>query len=710
MKAHQRQTLSGYDTFALPASAEDRRVRPLTSGLGRLWHRLLSHRMGGVALFGLAFVAISFLTRLALLFKSFPLVDHSLPTLLAMFFWGFVYDLAAASYFVIPVTIYLALLPERIFRSGWHRLVSALFFFIVLYGLLFTAAAEWVFWDEFGTRFNFIAVDYIVYTDEVLGNIWESYPMIAILSGLLAVSGLLLGLCWRTGLPGIWLNGEHELLRPRLRKGAVWLTAVVLLGSAVNLEWLPSFANNYNRELAQNGVWSLFAAFKANQLDYATFYTCLPEQKALSHLQEELVEDGSVLLRPDKVDSLRAVRNEGPEQHPNIIQITVESLSAKYLGAWNPESDLTPNLDELAKKSLIFTQLYATGTRTVRGMEALTLSLPPTPGRSIIKRPHNENMFTLGSVLRSRGYDTAFLYGGFGYFDNMNYFFGNNGYRIVDRAAVKDEDITFANIWGACDQDLFRWTTREADKEAAAGKPFHFFLMTTSNHRPFTFPDGQIDLPSETSGRQGGVKYTDYAIGEFIRNASTKPWFKNTVFVVVADHCASSAGKTELPVEKYHIPLLVYAPGGQIAPGKIDTLMSQMDYAPTLLGLLGWSYSSRFFGHDVRRVKEADDAHALIGTYQKLGHLEDGKMTVLAPRQTQSFYTVDLASAVMTPLKAVPTEEEEEAISYYQMAETMFNQRSYSALEGKDEVDAAAVDLPADSTVALHEKYTDKTF
>ncbi|MCI5119104.1 MAG: LTA synthase family protein, partial [Candidatus Electrothrix sp. LOE1_4_5] len=144
----------------------------------------------------------------------------------------------------------------------------------------------------------------------------------------------------------------------------------------------------------------------------------------------------------------------------------------------------------------------------------------------------------------------------------------------------KADDITFANIWGACDQDLYRWTIQEADKEAEAGRPFHFFLMTTSNHRPFTFSDGRTDLPSKESGRQAGVKYTDYAIGEFIRKASTKPWFNNTIFVVVADHCASSAGKTELPVEKYHIPLLVYAPGGQIAPGRINTLMSQMDYAP----------------------------------------------------------------------------------------------------------------------------------
>ena len=114
-----------------------------------------------------------------------------------------------------------------------------------------------------------------------------------------------------------------------------------------------------------------------------------------------------------------------------MIQITVESLSAKYLGVYNPKSKLTPNLDAIAAKSLVFDNFYATGTRTDRGMEALSLSLPPTPGRSLIKRPHNEQLFTVGSVFRSKGYDTAFLYGGYGYFDNMNYYFGNNRNNFV---------------------------------------------------------------------------------------------------------------------------------------------------------------------------------------------------------------------------------------------------------------------------------------
>jgi phosphoglycerol transferase MdoB-like AlkP superfamily enzyme len=373
------------------------------------------------------------------------------------------------------------------------------------------------------------------------------------------------------------------------------------------------------------------------------------------------------------------VQHEGPAQRLNVIQITVESLSANFLSTFNRASHLTPNLDRIAQQSLVFDQFYATGTRTDRGMEALTLSVPPTPGRSLVKRPNNEHLFTLGSVFRSQGYGTEFIYGGFGYFDNMNYFFGQNGYAVVDRTKVSKSDVTFANVWGACDEDLFRWTTRDADRDAAAGKPFFYFVMTTSNHRPFTYPEGKIDLPPKISGRAGGVKYSDYAIGEFFRIAATKPWFNQTVFVIVGDHCASSAGKTELPVENYHIPLIIYAPGGQVKPGTVHTLTSQVDYAPTLLGLLRWTYASRFYGHDVLAQPADTSGRALLGNYQKLGLYTPGKLTVLKPVGESLAFTYDSRTHEMR--RETPnTMARDDAIAYYQTASWIFKHGLQHAL------------------------------
>ncbi|MDP1580660.1 MAG: sulfatase-like hydrolase/transferase [Candidatus Didemnitutus sp.] len=638
---------------------------------------LLCSRFGGVWLFLVLFVALGFALRCALLAKAWREVTVD-ASLLASFVWGLVFDIGAAAYASLPLIFVLACLPANWGQRRWQRGLSHAVGLVILFVLLFGTVSEWTFWDEFGVRFNFIAVDYLVYTTEVIANIRESYSLPLIISGVLGGAFVLGGIILATGWPTRWLTHAQSPASRRWRTAPIWFGGALLLGIILHERQLPSFANNHHRELAKNGLWSLFAAFQNNVLDYDQFYRTIPTEKAFSIMRHELVADGSILLAPTEFDTLRYIKNDGTELHPNVIQITVESLSADFLGTFNRASHLMPELEAIAKKSLVFENFYATGTRTDRGMEALTLSLPPTPGRSLIKRPHNEQLFTLGSVFRAKGYDTAFLYGGYGYFDNMNYFFGNNGYRVIDRNCVASDDITFANAWGACDEDLYRWTLREADASHAVGKPFHYFVMTTSNHRPFTYPAGRIDLPSKLAGRAGAVKYSDFAIGAFLRAAATKPWFQNTVFVIVADHCAASAGKTELPVQNYHIPLLIYSPGGHIAPGKITQLTSQMDYAPTLLGLLNWSYPSRFFGHDVRRTP-AKATHALIGNYQKLGHLEDEHFVVLKPQRETSSYRVTLPAGTLMAAARNETAENE-AIAYYKSASYAYKERTYRAL------------------------------
>jgi phosphoglycerol transferase MdoB-like AlkP superfamily enzyme len=294
-----------------------------------------------------------------------------------------------------------------------------------------------------------------------------------------------------------------------------------------------------------------------------------------------------------------------------------------------------------------------------------------------VKRPHNENLFTLGSVFQHRGYDTAFIYGGFGYFDNMNHFFACNGYKVIDRAVVPKTEITFANIWGACDEDTFRWAIREADASFARGKPFHHFIMTTSNHRPFTYPDGKVNLPSKTSGRRGGVQYTDYAIGEMIKTARTKPWFTNTIFVIVADHCAGSAGKTALPVKQYEIPLLIYNP--LLVPAKkVEKVCSQIDLAPTILGLLNWSYTSRFFGKDILKMPFSEE-RALIANYQKLGYLRADGLQILQPVRREHFYQYNCRSG---SLDARPTNRDilADTVAYYQTASYLFRNGMMEAI------------------------------
>ena len=291
-------------------------------------------------------------------------------------------------------------------------------------------------------------------------------------------------------------------------------------------------------------------------------------------------------------------------------------------------------------------------------MEALSVGIPPLPGQSIVRRQDNGNLFSIGSVLKKENYDIKFIYGGFGYFDNMNVFFSKNNFKIWDRSNIPEKEVGFANIWGISDEDLYMQAIKQADISYDNKQKFFSLVMTTSNHRPYTYPAGKINIPAS---REGGVKYTDYALGEFIKLAKTKPWFDNTIFIITADHCAGSAGKVALPPEKYHIPLLIYAPK-IIKPQVITNISSQIDVAPTILGLLNISYESKFFGND---LFTKNYHNAFISTFQKLGYIENDKLIVLSPDKKVQSYDIAKNSELKEEENNILIKR---AIDYYQSA------------------------------------------
>jgi phosphoglycerol transferase MdoB-like AlkP superfamily enzyme len=622
---------------------------------------------GLISLVALTFLAASTAIRILLFTMATKSADLGAALILKTALVGLVFDLATLSYALLPLALYLIIVPRSFSRRKWHIWLVRILFTLYVAVLLFDGCAEYFFFDEFGTRFNFIAVDYLIYTGEVIGNIRESYPLVPIFSGIAAVS---LTIVWLLGkhldhAAGVTLAGRHR------RAGALLLLPAVATLAFVNISQTTISTNNFANELAGNGIYNLVAAFRNNELSFEQFYRTAPQEKVMARLHDLVAEPNNRYIAPDSGRLTRHITAEGQEKRLNLIVVVEESLSAKYLGSYGSHKNLTPNLDKLAKTSLLFTRLYATGTRTVRGLEALTLSIPPLPGTSIVKRPDNGGFRSWGEILNGKGYDSKYIYAGYGYFDNMNAFFSNNGFNVVDRNNFNKDEITFANIWGVCDEDLFRKTIREAGASYSAGKPFFSMVMTTSNHRPFTYPEGKIDIPVKT-GRSGGVKYADYAIGRFIDEASHQPWFKDTVFVIVADHCASSAGKTDIPVRKYEIPLLVFSPQ-HIKAGRVDTLMSQIDVAPTLLGLLNMSYDTDFMGRDILKSSGAAP-RAFVSTYQKLGYLTDNQLLVLGPRQYAAQYQT---SSDPDAPKSVPIDEQllNDMLAYYQGGNYLYKNR-----------------------------------
>ncbi|MCK5778236.1 MAG: sulfatase-like hydrolase/transferase [Rhodospirillales bacterium] len=620
-------------------------------------------RLKVLVLLAIAYLAVSVLLRLTLTGYEGSASLFAPAPLLKIFLIGLIYDLAAFAWIAIPFVLLALLFRDTPRARKAHAAMASALAVIGIGALVFGTVGELLFWNEFSARFNFIAVDYLVYTREVTGNIAQSYPLGLLISVALAVilglSLLIVPFVWRAGLkpaPALRQRGAIAVCYPLILAG-------VFFGLTEGPHRLIQDAAA--RELAGNGHYALFRAFRNNDLEYDRFYATLPERQVDDVLKDELLEAGLDAKTTDAVNGFaHDVAADGDPARKNVVLVTIESLGADYVEAFGGAKGLTPNLSALANDSLTFTNLYATGLRTVRGLEAVTLSLPPTPGRAVPIRKNNKGLMSLGSVLAQNDYQPMYIYGGYSYFDNMRDFFGGNGYEVFDRTDIDDADIHHETIWGVADEDLFTFALKTIDKKAEGKKPFLAHIMTTSNHRPYTYPGGRIDIPSH-SGRDGAVKYTDYAIGKFLAEARRKPWFEDTVFVFLADHTSHGRGRTDLPPENYRIPMWIYAPGF-VVPGKVNVTASQIDVAPTVLGLLNIPYRSLFFGQDILRNGEGHQ-RAFMANYLTVGYMEDGIVVELAPQGR-------VRTVRANDGKPLPVDEPEarhvidEAVSFYQTA------------------------------------------
>lgn len=567
------------------------------------------------------------------------IVSSNIPLILAN---GFIADIIS-TFFIVPIIVLLQQCNYKFISKFFGIILSGLFAVIIV----FSGVSQIGFWDEFNSNFNFIAVDYLVYTHEVIGTLQESLPFFEIIIAISLISILL----------GIWVyRRSYNAKTPTIKLALAGFIAAITIGQIYNSEKFGVGNNKFAHELSKNGPYEFVYAYYNNALNYTRFYPSITSNAALEFVRSKVDEDNATFISDDSIERNIITHANGK---PNIILITVESLSAEYLAHFGNKESITPHIDKLADEGMLFTNLYATGTRTVRGLEALTTGMPPLPGSSILRRPDNHGLFTIGVPLRENGYETDFIYGGYSYFDNMKSYFQGNDFSVIDRSDIPKEKISFSNVWGVADEHLFDKVLEVADIHHNANHKFFSLIMTTSNHRPYNFPEGRIDMKSGT--RSGVVKYTDYAIGKFIEEARQKPWFKDTIFIITADHCASSAGRVQLPVEKYKIPLIIYAPG--IVTASVNNVVaSQIDIPPTILAMTQVNYRSKFFGQDIIAYPPN---RAFISTYQLLGYIKDEKLVVLAPNTDPvGYFLSDGEQKLMVPDNAMVNE----AISYYQSA------------------------------------------
>jgi len=622
-----------------------------------------------------------FLLRIGL-FAAFRPAGAPFGDQILAFLDGFLRDGFAALAEVIPLLAWMFILPDRWFRARWHRIFFWSASFVFAFLQIFLLFVEFFFFDEFKSRFNTVAVDYLLYPYEVFVNIWESYHVGLILAGCALLSlGWVLVARWL--FAGMW--DRPFTAKSRLARLAAAILLIVLLAPTLNLKGARVGPDRTLNEIANNGAVSFIAAAWTHNLDYAAFYKTMPLGQAYQRTRRLVAEPNSRFA--DEGNSiLRQVNGDPTRPRLNVVIFLEESLGSEFWGCLGRTNTLTPEMDKLAaEEGILFTNLYASGNRTVRGFEGVLSSFPPLPGDSIVKRDRSDNVETIARVLKRDGYASVFLYGGRGLFDGMRSFAIRNGYdRFIEQKHFGHP--TFTTIWGVCDEDLFSRAIEEFRDLSKSGRPFCATILSVSNHKPFTYPKGRIPEDPDWQMREHAVKYSDYALGEFFRAAKKEAFWTNTIFAVVADHGARVYGSQSIPIHSYEIPLVILGPAVVQAPARVGQLGCSLDVSPTLLGLRGRPYSTLFFGRDLLHGP-AEGNRAFLNHNRDIGMLTHDRLVILGLMKTVEFYQGDPKLVDMSPLQeptAADLELENDAIAVYQVADDLYMHRHYRIDGPKD--------------------------
>lgn len=540
---------------------------------------------------------------------------------------GVVFDALAALTALLPLVLMVSVFRLRWLIRPWVRFgVLATAFFL----LIFNVFVEFFFFEEYSARYNHLALDYLMYPDEVFGNIFASYnvPLFVALATVLAAA-----FTWIVSRRVPAIAGEWSR-RDRLAGGAVTLALAAGLWLAWSIAPSAVGQTRVAGELALNGWAQLIRAYLTSHLDYEAYYSMVPAAEAQARV--------SLLI--GQADSEHGLvrhfsprgRTSGPPL--DVVIIMAESLGSNFSARFGGATDdpVTPELDRWSHEGLALTSLIANGNRTVRGMEGILCSFLPLPGDAVVKRDRSENVASIARVLAGQGYQTTFFTGGYGLFDNVKPFMTANGFETFVEQNQYPDDV-FRTVWGVADEFVFDEMIVRQKQARANGRRWFSATITGSNHKPFDVPPGRVSWPASKSRRRGAMLYADWALGHYLAQAKQEGLLDHTVVLIVGDHGARVYGAEEIPVTSYRIPAIFVTPDPKYRGVVIDRLVSQVDLAPTLLSLAGVSFDAPFFGQDLLGLPD-EGGRAFVNHNRSIGMLTDQALVVLGLHRSQHFY------------------------------------------------------------------------
>lgn len=587
-----------------------------------------------------------FFFRLSLTLLYFSRVTGT-PSFWKMFVIGPRMDAIITCYLLGVPTLLFILLPKKIIQSSR--------FFIALWGALFMGFAVGMefatppFLLEYDLRPDRIFFEYLKYPQEVLGTVLKVRPLFFLITILAMFKCTIL--FFKLGLSTIshynpW-NWKKRLILFPVIAAFLFLGARSSLGHRpANISTAMFSNNNLVNELTLNSSYSLlYALYRTKHETSPTkIYGKMSLEEAVAGVKKNLF-----IPMNDYIDNgipfyHKQVSPFKRDRPLNVVIFLQESLGAEFVGALGG-MPLTPNIDKLSKEGFWFTKLFATGTRTVRGIEATATGFLPTPGSSVVKLGlARRNFFTAGALFKKYHYNTMFIYGGMSNFDEMRSFFKGNGFE-----EIYDEP-TFVNplmkgTWGVSDEDL---VIKANDLFKSQNKPFFALMLSTTNHSPFEFPKGRIELFEQPANTMhNALKFADYSVGKFFEMARKEEYFKNTLFVVVADHNTRVYGDDFVPVHKFHIPGVIIGPG--VPQMNYDKVASQVDLLPTILHFTGLQTEHPMIGHNLMALPSDFPGRAIMQYAENHGYMKDNQVIVTRGGKDPTQFTYDFSSKKLTP-------------------------------------------------------------
>ena len=620
----------------------------------------------------LLFVALFLIGRFffyLLYFERFN--DISFFESLLTFIYGLRMDTIVICIILVIPTIFLAITP-KIFSNFISKFLSIYILFFLLIAL-FIECASFPFFAQYDLRPNYLFIEYLEYPQELTSLLFKDYKFQFIAVFILIIATI------RIYSKSKFINFEQVFKQNYISRILILapILLVLFLGIRSSLGHRP--VNISDALYSTNRVINEITKSSLHSLGYAYYSNKKAENNISKYGKIDIKEAYKVAslaiginYKDEKKPFYREVKSKlDSKKQKNLVIFIQESMGAQFTG-FIGKQNFTPNLDNLAQDYLSFTNLYSNGTRSVRGLAALTSGTLPINGIEVIKRNKSqEGYFTIASLLKPYGYKSSFIYGGEARFDNMKGWYLGNGFdEVIEQKDFKNP--IFTSTWGVSDEDLVIKANEKFKSYYENNEKFVSVMFSSSNHMPFELPDGKIEFEKNIpkTSVENAIKYADFAIGKFFELAKKEDYFKDTVFVVIADHNVRVYGDQIVPIDMFQIPAVIVSSD---IPHQIFTnLTSQSDVLATALDLIGIDLSYPILGNSI--FKDNKKNINLMIFDEIYAYRKEDKVAILVPNMPIKTYLYKDKKLIEIENDLVL---EKEALALIYVLDDMYKNKSY---------------------------------